>query len=326
MAKTEKKKRHTARNIAILLIVIVVALFLVNQYVFPLFESKEEALIPERQDVPEEYFVDEDNLNILVVGADTAEGDGGRSDSLIFTSFDLNTKKIFMLSVPRDSRVDIPGRKNKDRINAAYSYGGIELCKETVTDLLKVPIDYYVQTDFAGFESIIDALGGIEIDVDKRMNYHTYDGQINIQKGLQTLNGKDALGYVRFRHDPMGDITRTERQQKFLKAVAKKMLDPNSLLKLPSLIPSLNEAVKSDMSVKQMVALATMFQGMDVDNDIVTMTLPGTPKTINGVSYWLVDPDEAAQLVKDKQNELSQPEVVEPEGEGQPDETTAEQK
>ncbi len=117
------------------------------------------------------------------------------------------------------------------------------------------------------------------------MHYRTYDGMIDIEKGPQVLNGKDALGYVRFRHDPMGDITRTGRQQNFLKAVAQKMLSKDSLLKLPSLIPALHEAIETDMTVKQMAALGVMMKGIDVDKDLFTMTLPGTPQTIGGGSY-----------------------------------------
>ncbi len=294
------KKKHTGRNLILFLVIVVAALFCINQYFFPFWNGKG-SIIPDREAYSEEnYFIDKDNVNILVIGSDNLEGDGGRSDSLIFMSCDLNTKKILMISVPRDSRVDIPGKKNKAKINSAYNIGGVDLARQTVENLLKVPIDYYIQTDFAGFEKIVDILGGIEIDVDKRMHYHTYDGMIDIEKGLQVLNGKDALGYVRFRHDAMGDITRTGRQQNFLKAVAQKMLSKDSLLKLPSLIPALNEAIETDMTVKQMVALGVMFKGIDVDKDLFTMTLPGTPQTIGGGSYWIVDPEETAAFVQEQ--------------------------
>jgi len=303
---SKNKRRHTGRNFIIFLVIVVAALFCVNQYFFPFWNGKG-AIIPDRTGYSEEdYFIDKDNVNILVIGSDTLEGDGGRSDSLIFMSCDLNTKKILMISVPRDTRVDIPGKKSKAKINSAYSIGGIDLARQTVENLLRVPIDYYVQTDFAGFEEIVDVLGGIEIDVDKRMYYHTYDGMIDLEKGLQVLNGKDALGYVRFRHDPMGDITRTGRQQTFLKAVLTKMLSADSLLKLPSLIPALNDAIETDMTVKQMTALGTIFKGIDVDNDLYTMTLPGTPQNIGGGSYWIVDPDETVAFVQEQLLTLEQ--------------------
>lgn len=242
----------------------------------------------------------------------------------MFMTCDLTTKKVFLLSIPRDSRVEIPGRKNKDKINAAYAYGGIELTRETVENLLKVPIDYYVQTDFAGFETIIDQLGGIEIDVDKRMYYQNSDGNIDLQPGLQTLTGKEALGYVRYRQDALGDITRTGRQQAFLKAVAKKILTPEGLAMLPSILPDIYAALETDMSTKQLGALAMIMKDMDVETGLTTMTLEGNFLDLNGVSYWEVDPDAAAALVKEQMELMSQPEpaaedaVVDPAAQGDP--------
>nr|MBQ6740358.1 LCP family protein [Synergistaceae bacterium] len=141
-------------------------------------------------------------VNVLVVGLDNVDG-GSRTDAIALAIFDADNSAVRIASIPRDSRVYIPGR-GWDKINHAYVFGGINLLRETVVNLTGVPVDYFVKVNYRSFPKIIDLLGGIDIYVDKRMNYTDYSGKlfINIPKGQQHMNGKTALGYVRFRHDP----------------------------------------------------------------------------------------------------------------------------
>ena len=169
-------------------------------------------LVPERPE-DEEYL--RGRINVLVVGTDAEEYDSGRADSIIVFNLDLDNKRVHALSIPRDSRVDIPGYKNKTKINHSYAYGGIELTKQTVENLLHVPIDYYAVTNFAGFEDIVETVGGVYIDVPIRMRTHTWYGDIDLQPGFQHLDGKSALAYVRWRGTATADIGRIERQQNF---------------------------------------------------------------------------------------------------------------
>ncbi len=238
-------------------------------------------------------------INVLVVGSDRNDKahDVGRSDTIMVVGVDLKNKKINMLSIPRDTRVTIPGRKYASRINEAYSVGGVEKVKETVSGLLGIPIDYYAETNFEGFKDVVDLLGGVEIDVEERMKAHTHYDNIDLQPGLQTLNGADALGYVRFRYNAAGDFGRAQRQQKFLIAVAKKMTQPSNITKLPALMEKMDEVVDTDLTVPQILRLAKDFVGI-APEDVTHALLPVYGETINGASYQIIKEDEMKKVVQ----------------------------
>ena len=237
-------------------------------------------------------------LNLLLLGMDARTGEtNSRTDSIIFASIDTQAKQAGMLSIPRDTRVQIPGY-GQDKINAASTYGGPELAVKLVENLLGIPVDYYVSTNFSGFKDIVDTLGGVTIDVEKNMHYYdpTDNFLIDLKKGEQRMDGDKAIQYVRFRMDALGDISRTQRQQKFLVALAKEMLQPSTIVKLPKLIPQLNKNVQTNLGLMDMFSLARA--GKDLDNmNIVTQTLPGNFLDINGVSYWGVEPEKAKLVV-----------------------------
>lgn len=251
--------------------------------------------IAEPQPGQEDWIRGKGRINFLLLGSDDELSTNSRTDTIILASLDTENKKISLLSIPRDTRVNIPGF-GENRINSANALGGIPLVKETISALIKVPIDYYILTNFEGFKGIIDTLGGVEIDVEQNMKYRVYDGMIDLKKGLQRLDGEKALQYVRFRHDKLGDITRTQRQQKFLTALAKEMMQAKNIIKLPVLIPELNKAVKTDLNISQMIALAKDFGNYDVSS-ITVQTLPGNFVNVNGGSYWYVDSEKAHQVV-----------------------------
>ncbi|MGQ9531468.1 MAG: LCP family glycopolymer transferase [Desulfotomaculales bacterium] len=250
-------------------------------------------------------------LNVLLLGIDARRGETkARSDSIILASFDPGRHRAALLSIPRDTRVRIPGH-GWDKINAATIYGGPDMARAVVSDLLGIPVGYHVLTNFAGFKEIVDILGGVTIDVEEDMNYYDpADGQvINLRKGVQHLNGEKALQYVRYRGDPLGDITRTQRQQKFLVALAREMLQPGTILKLPRLIPQLRENVDTNLGLSEMLALVRLAQ--DLENvDLVTQTLPGYFLNLDGVSYWYVDPAQARQVVAELLAGRSAPAVL----------------
>ena len=227
-------------------------------------------------------------INILVLGVDKRNGDNGRSDTILVATVDTNTKAVSLLSIPRDTWVYIPGY-GYDKINHAYSEGGWRLSRQTVEELLGVPMDYYVVVDFAGFSTLVDAIGGVELTVDKRMYYvDPYDDLIiNIPPGRQLLDGETAIKYVRYR-DEQGDIGRIERQQKFAKAVLEKVTSPAIITRIPSIIRGIDKAVTTDMSTAEMLRLAKMMtdayrQGLQTD------MVPGLPVYIKQISYWLPD-------------------------------------
>ncbi|MGB9826817.1 MAG: LCP family protein, partial [Desulfofundulus sp.] len=239
------------------------------------------------------------SFTVLLLGSDARPGEKvGRTDSIIVANVDSEKKRIAFLSIPRDTRVYIPGH-GMDKINAAAVYGGPALTCETVSSLIGMPVQYYALARWEGFKNIVDVLGGVTIDVERDMyHYDSSDGSeyaINLHKGVQRLDGEKALQYVRFRGDPLGDIGRTQRQLKFLKALAAEVMQPSTLVKLPRLVPEISKSVETNMGFKQMLALAAAARYFD-QAEIVTQTLPGRFLDLRGISYWYVDPVQAHQV------------------------------
>ena len=146
----------------------------------------------------------------------------------------------------------------------------------------------------------MDILGGVEIDVEKNMHYTDRRGglYIDLQKGRQLLDGEKAMQYVRFRHDALGDITRIQRQQKFLKALAEKAVSPMNLPKLPRIIEAVLRNVDTDLSPRDAIYLARFVGKLDL-NQVKMATLPGVPENISGISYWIADSDAIPEAVQD---------------------------
>ena len=230
-------------------------------------------------------------VNIMVMGVDSRSDDVGRSDTLFVLTVDTNTKEVAMLSVPRDTRVKIPGN-GWDKINAAYAYGGQKLTQQAVEGLLGIKIDHHIVINIAGFKKIIDAMGGVTIDVEKRMYYNDpYDDDgglvIDLRPGVQHMDGRTAIQYVRYR-DEDGDIGRVERQQKFIKAVLNEVASPSVITKIPGIIREVSNAVKSDMSTTEMLNLAKILNDAS-KKGMKTDMVPGKPAYIDDISYWLPD-------------------------------------
>lgn len=246
--------------------------------------------------------------HILFLGIDDKRDSASRTDTILLVAADPNTGSAGILSIPRDTRVYIPERDRWDRINAVHAYGGPQLTVKTVENFLGVDIDYYIETDFAGFSRIIDTLGGVEIDVDTDMFYvdTAQDLYIDIKAGRQVLDGETALQYVRYR-DRLGDVAlvnphyevydgRVERQRKFLMAVIDEILQPSSLLKLPRLLGQVWDAVETNIPWTTALKLAFAANRFTMDK-VETAILPGTSERINGAWYWLADPDRTQEVV-----------------------------
>jgi LCP family protein required for cell wall assembly len=236
-------------------------------------------------------------FNILIMGEDDVEG-SRRSDTVLFATIDIDDKNIRILSLPRDTRVQIPGH-GVQKLNHAFAYGGPDLLKATVENYLGHPILYYVIIDYVSFPAVVDILGGVEIDVQKKMRYVDRAGKldINIQPGPQVLDGKTALHYVRFRMDALGDIGRVHRQQQFIKAVLKKVYDPRILVRIPELTAQMMKLFKTDMSPALSMQLAGFAQNELGRERIFFSTLHGQAATVNNLSYWLGDTKTANEFL-----------------------------
>jgi len=188
------------------------------------------------------------------------------------------------------------------QINHAFAYGGVELLINSVENLLGIPIDYYAATNFAGFETVIDAMGGIDIEVDKDMDYETYYDHIRLEQGLQHLDGKQALQFVRYRQDKMGDLKRVERQQLFMQAVIKKMTSAQGILSLPAVASAAFDMVDTDLKKTDLISLAGNIVLWDL-SEISMQTLPGEFTVMDELSYWKVDRAALDALLQEKFHE-----------------------
>ncbi|MDK8182685.1 LCP family protein [Paenibacillus sp. UMB4589-SE434] len=211
----------------------------------------------------------EERVNILLLGADTRglqKTESPRTDSMIIASINPLTKQAQLMSVMRDAVIDIPNM-GQDRANTVLQAGGPNLVMQTIGKWTGLDIQYYVYTDFEGFIALIDAMGGIEMDVEKDMDYtskadkHQYD--IHLKKGKQLLDGSSALQYVRFRHDALSDYSRTKRQREMLGAVAQKMKSAWSILTLPNLIHKMSPYVETNLTADDMIKLGML--GMQIN-------------------------------------------------------------
>lgn len=285
----KRRKKYRKILLAILAVLLSLSAILAGGLWYLLHASLDVRPQEEQESAVEDYMVAPiDKVNIMVMGVDRRTEDIGRSDTLFIMTADPDTNQISMLSIPRDTRVLIPGY-GYDKINHAYSLGGQQLTEKAVERLLNMPIDHYVVIDFKSFFKIIDALGGIDIYVDERMYYEDpWDDNgglvIDIQPGLQHMDGDMAIQYVRYR-DEEGDIGRVERQQKFLKAVMDRVASPAIITKIPALIYQISASVETDLSISQMFSLAAMFK-QSKDNGMRAYMVPGEPVYIDEISYW----------------------------------------
>ena len=281
-------------------ILILVVVFILSGMVGAFFAN---ALVDNKPDYNEDdkkgMLVAKDKATVMIMGVDERADDVWRSDTLMIATLDPDKNQAALLSVPRDTRVKIKGH-GFDKINAAYAYGGRKLTQETIESLLNTHIDHYIKINVHGFTKIIDDLGGIDIDVEKRMYYEDPwddDGglYIDLQPGMQHMDGKTAITYVRYR-DEEGDIGRIKRQQNFMKAVMDKLVSPTIIPKLPAIVSAVSDSVETDMSVSEILSFLGTLQDAK-DNGLKSEMLPGKPVYIEGISYWVPDISKTRQIL-----------------------------
>ncbi len=241
--------------------------------------------------------------NILLLGVDSNGSDtdpweGTRSDTIVLLNIDPKTRSVNAISIPRDSKVYLAGDFGVQKINAAHALGGIKLTKRTVEEALGVKVDRYIVVSDQAVRKIVDAIGGVPIYVEKNMFYNDYSGNlhVNLTKGLHVLDGRNSVGYLRYRKDGLGDIGRTQRQQWFLRGLLEKIQTPQAIMKLPEMINIASTYVKTDLSLYEMSQYAAMAKSFDV-NKIEVATLPGAPNKKGYTSYWILDPDKTQEVV-----------------------------
>lgn len=254
-------------------------------------------------------FTGDDPLHILLFGIDktattdmSEEGNPTRSDVVMLVTIDPVTKRAQLLSLPRDTYVAIEGHDGKTKLGHAYAYGGEKLAEETVENFMDVKIDYYATVDYNAVERLVDAVGGIEVDIPFDYSYEdTYvvpNLHIDFKKGKQKLNGADAVRYLRIRkiYEDQ-DIDRIQVQQRFIMQLFDKLKRPMMILKIPELIDIALDNIETNLSYGQIAYLAKMGLDMDREN-IQTDTLVGENMRIGDIEYYIVDQESAQEQVR----------------------------
>jgi LCP family protein required for cell wall assembly len=309
MTETQTPKHPVKRRLRVgrLLLFIIITLavlagcFIGGQLAYNAFFKPKAQVVAATEEIGKDEVLNK-RINVLLLGTDDGDSEDmadnvpKRTDAMLVVSFDPQNNDVVILSLPRDTRVSIPGRRWPDKINAAYAYGGVTLAKQTVANLLQIPIHYYMKVDWRGFIEVVDILGGVDMYVENNMNYEDpyANLKIHIKQGYQHLNGEKAGEYVRFRHDELGDIGRVQRQQKFLKALASEFFTVGNIIKLPALVATVTKYVDTDMDALTMIKAANSFKIFGGDKVKSTM-LYGDFKTINDISYWATTPSQVTR-------------------------------
>lgn len=237
-------------------------------------------------------------MTLLVMGTDAVGSDGrasldGNTDTMLLFRLDPRLGRIRVVSIPRDTRTRIPGHSTF-KINAANAWGGPELAARTVSGLLGVEVDRFFLVSLKGLIASVDALGGLEATVPKRLVYHDWAGglHIDLQPGAQRLSGKDVEALLRFRHDDLGDIGRIQRQQGFLLELVPQVLHPSHLLQLPHLLAILKEHSETNLTPYELLQIAGWIKSLPPQADLQLTVLPGRPGHVGNGWYWLPDATE----------------------------------
>ncbi|MDG5786692.1 LCP family protein [Evansella sp. AB-P1] len=252
-----------------------------------------------------EKLVREGNtMSVLIAGVDSEHGQFvGRSDVLMVAAIDLDSQESTLLSIPRDTYVEIAGTGEYDKINHAFARD-VNTSVKTVENYLNIPIDHYVAVNFTGFETFIDFLGGIELDVERTIYHNLHPDRIYLYPGLQRVNGENALQYVRFRADNEGDFGRNRRQQQVIKEVIDQTTSIRTVTRLPEVLDIMGNNIRTSMNTRTMFDLTRNLSSLTGDN-VETLRLTGDGKMLNGVYYVDVAEEDHLKVVNDLQDRLN---------------------
>jgi polyisoprenyl-teichoic acid--peptidoglycan teichoic acid transferase len=279
--KHKKKKKRKTKSIilALLLVVGATAGYSYYQYKQGVSQSLEQINNGSAENnVNEEVYTFEGKkdqygaTNILLLGSDAREGEEvSRADTIMIAHYNEDKGTYKLTSIMRDIYVSIPG-EGKHKINSAFMRGGPELMRKTIKENFDIDLQYYAIVDFEGFEQLIDEAfpNGVEINVEKRMEEYI---EVPLEPGLQRLDGKEMLSFVRFRHDAIGDFGRVQRQQQALQAISDQLSGIQTIPKLPKLIGVVTPYVNTNMDTGDMLFMAKDFFAKDRGN-IKTFRIP----------------------------------------------------
>lgn len=283
MRSTErkKKKKRTKWIVFSVLIFSILGIGIYLAYAFisanNFFNSIQGEPIPS-DDANEQVIIEnKEPFSILLLGVDERPGDIGRADTIMVATINPTSEDIKLVSIPRDTLVELPDSQGVDKINATYAYGGIPYTIETVEKYLEIPIQYYAQINFQGMVDLVDTIGGIEVD--SPLEFTVQDSTekadaIHIEKGKQHLNGEEALGYARMRkQDPRGDWGRQERQRQVIEAIVDETISISSLANFNNIFNAIAPNLKTNLTGREIWILGTNYA--PAARNIDSLTLDG---------------------------------------------------
>jgi len=236
-------------------------------------------------------------LNVLVLGVDTRPDDeemGSRTDTIMLVQVVPKTGDVKLLSIPRDLYVKVePGEE--DRINAAYNYGGIDQTIDALENYSEVPVDHYATIDFEGFEKVIDAMGGVRVDVGEDQ----FPEKFRMGEGVQRLNGHKALIFARYRGTPGADLDRMQRQRELVAALRSEALRWNTIKTLPKIMEVMDENVRTDLDANGAITLGQVLIRRGRHDEMTSQQLKGTPETLPNGDEVLIPGDDENQSILD---------------------------
>ncbi|WP_217956056.1 LCP family glycopolymer transferase [Enterococcus gallinarum] len=266
------------------------------------YESVERSQDEKKRENPVDLKKQE-SFSVLLMGIDTGDlgrVDQGRSDTMMVATVSPEDQQTTIVSIARDTYVDIVGHGTKDKINHAYAFGGPAMSMDTVQKYLDIPVDHYISINMAGLKELVDAVGGIEVNNDLTFSQDNYDFTI----GKITLDGDQALAYSRMRYeDPNGDYGRQERQRKIVEGIAKKVLSFDGVSKYQDILRAVESNMKTDMSFDNMRMIALDYR--DAFKTIKQDQLKGEGFMQDGISYQRVSEEELNRVQTELKEQLN---------------------
>lgn len=309
---SNKRRKHSLRKSVVRGIVIALVAILVGGGVAFAFwinnvqtrMNNSQVITPELQQSLADASADNtpdtpnDPYYVLLLGTDGRPGETDyRADTIILARIDPPNKRVTLLSIPRDTMVEWKGTTMK--INGVHTYDGAAGMVQIVSEKCGVQISHYAEIAFDGLSTLTDAMGGVTVDVDQYMkDTENFDDVTELEPGVQTLDGAQALFYCRCRHFPDGDYTRMRHQRTFIKAMLNQLLATNDPKKIVGLVDATADVISTDLSVSDIVTLASEMVGMDTENDIYTAYVPSEPKDVDGVAYVVADWNALDEMMK----------------------------
>lgn len=283
--KSEKRRKRKILLETILSIAILLAIFIgglvgyygskVNSFLDNISTEENQSTPGETDDRPSQ-ITNTEPFAALILGTDIEESGQARTDTIILVTVNPEKESIKMISIPRDTLIELPNG-TMEKINAAYPTGGARLSKKVISDMFNIPIDFYAILDYNGLIELVDAIGGITVNSELEFtqnNYADRNKPINIKKGIQTLNGEEALGYARMRKkDPRGDFGRQDRQKDVVQAILEELVSFNTLTNLTQILDSVQPYLKTNATSNEILDLATGYY--KTLNDIEQLSLNG---------------------------------------------------